>query len=67
MVACPEIPVGDFLEETFVEFGTVEGLLPRGLELDQVGEMVLLVKRGEREVEQNFDMRAVRVWRIGCP
>jgi hypothetical protein len=61
VVQRPEIPVGDFLEETLVEFGTVEGLLPRGLEFRPVGEVMLLVQLGEGEIEQDFDVGAVRV------
>ena len=61
VVAGPEIPVGDFLVEAFVEFGTVEGLLPRGLEFRPVGEVMLLVQLGEGEIEKDFDVGAVRV------
>ena len=61
VVACPEIPVGDFLEKAFVEFGTVEGLLPGGLEFRPVGEVMLLVQLGEGEIEQDFNVGAVRI------
>ncbi len=61
VVERPEIPVGDFQEEPLVEFGTVERLLPRRIELNEIGEVVLLVERVEGEVSKDFDMSAVRV------
>ena len=61
MIRCPEIPVGDLLEETLVECGTVEGLLPSGVELDEVGELVVLVKCAERKIKEDLNMRPVRV------
>ena len=56
----PEIPVGDFEKETLVEFRTVQRLLPRGVQFDEIRELVLVAKRVEREVMQNFDVGPVR-------
>ena len=61
VVERPEIPVGDFEEEPLVEFGTVERLLPGGVERDEIGEVVLFAERVEGEVGQDFDVGAVRV------
>ena len=57
----PEIPVGEFLVEALVERGGVEGLLPGGLQLDEVGEAVLVVQRAEGKVVENLDMGAMGV------
>ena len=57
----PVEPVANFAEELFVERLNVEGLLPRGVECDEVGEVMFLVKGVEGQVEQDFDVRPVGV------
>ena len=63
VVQCPEIPVGDFLEEPLVEFGAVERLLPRSLKCNEVAEAVLFVERIEAKIEKDFDMGAMRIYK----
>ena len=56
-----EIPIGDLLEEAFVEFRSVQRFLPRLMEFEEVAELVLLIERIERQLRQDVKMRAVRI------
>ncbi len=57
----PEIPVGEFTEEAFVEFSTIQRLLPCLMQRKEIGDAVGAVECGEGEVCENFDVCAMRV------
>ncbi len=61
VVQRPEVPIGYFLVEAFVELGNVEGLLPGVVQPFEIGWVVLLLEGVKREVVQDLDMGAVRV------
>ena len=47
----PEIPVGKFVEEPFVEFGGVQCLFPSAMQFDKITDVVRLVQRSKGEIE----------------
>ena len=57
----PEIPVGEFTEEAFVELSTIQRLLPGLMQCKEIGDVVGAMECGEGEVCENFDVCAMRV------